>query len=120
MQFTKAADASNRAVMAMSDDAALAAAREAEQAKLAIEKDVDALQATLTELDYTTESTLLQSFVTKYAEYRKLDAQILELVVEQTNLKAQRLAFGPVMESADVIRTTVETLRRRPRATPGR
>lgn len=110
VQFTKAADASNRAVMATSDDASVAAAREAEQAKLAVQKDVGALQAILTELDYAKETGLLQTFVTRFAEYRTLDAQILGLVADQTNVKAQRLAFGPVMESADALRTAVDTL----------
>ena len=110
VQFTKATEASNRAVMANSDDVAVAAAREAEQAKLAVQKDVDALQAILTELDYTKETGLLQTFVPRFAEYRTLDAQILGLVADQTNLKAQRLAFGPVMESADAIRTAVDAL----------
>ena len=110
VQFTKAADASNRAVMANSDDVAVAASREAEEAKLTVQKDVDALQAILTELDYTKEAGLLQTFVTQFAEYGKLDAQILGLVADQTNIKAQRLAFGPVMQSADAMRTAVDAL----------
>ena len=93
-----------------SDDVAAAAAREAEQAKLAVQKDVEALQAILTELDYTKETGLLQTFEPRFEEYRKLDRQILDLVVEQTNLRAQRLAFGPVTEAADIMRAALDTL----------
>jgi hypothetical protein len=110
VQFTKAADASNRAVMATSDDRAQAAAREAEQAKLTVQQDVEALESILTELKSTDERRLLDSFVARFAEYRALDRQILDLVVEQTNLKAQRLAFGPAMESADAMRGALEAL----------
>src|SRR5690349_3150686 len=44
VQFTRAADASNRAVMADTDEASSAAAREAQQARQAVEQDVDALR----------------------------------------------------------------------------
>ena len=110
VQFTKATDASNRAVMANSDETAQAAARDAEQAKLAVQTDLDALQAILSELEYTNESRLLESFVTRFAEYRTLDRRILDLVVEQTNLKAQRLAFGPANEAAEAMRTALDAL----------
>ncbi len=43
VQFTKAADAANRAVMADTDDASVAFAHEAEQAKQVVQRDVDAL-----------------------------------------------------------------------------
>jgi hypothetical protein len=110
VQFTKAADASNRAVMASSDDIATAAAREAERAKAAVQQNVDDLQALLAELDYTEETALLQTFVSRFGQYRELDGQILELVVGQTNLKAQRLAFGPVSEAADAMAAALAAL----------
>jgi hypothetical protein len=110
VQFTKAADAANRAVMATTDEGAQAAARDAEQAKLAVQKNVDALQTILAELKYSDESRLLESFVARFGEYRELDRRILELVVEQTNLKAQRLAFGPAMESAEAMKRALGEL----------
>ena len=110
VQFTKATDASNRAVMANSDEVAQAAARDAEQAKQAVQADIDALQAILSELKYANESRLLESFVTRFGEYRTLDRQILDLVIEQTNLKAQRLAFGPANEAAEAMRAALDAL----------
>jgi predicted signal transduction protein with EAL and GGDEF domain len=110
VQFTKAADAANRAVMADTDEASVAFAREAEQATGAVEKDVDALGPILQGLGYTNEARLLTEFATRFAKYREMDRRILDLAVENTNLKAQRLAFGPAQEAADAFRDSLKAL----------
>jgi hypothetical protein len=110
VQFTKAADAGNRAVMADTDEASVAFAGEAEQAKQAVQADIDALGPILQDLDYSDESRLLQEFVGRFAEYRELDRRILDLAVENTNLKAQRLSFGPAQEAADSFRDSLESV----------
>ena len=110
VQFTKAADASNKAVMADTDEASVAFAREAEQAKQAVQTNIDTLRPILESLDYSDESRLLQQFVTRFAEYRELDRRILDLAVENTNLKAQRLSFGPAQEAADSFRESLEAV----------
>jgi hypothetical protein len=101
VRFTKAADASNRAVMADTDAASVEFAREAETAKQNVQKDIETLRPLLGELKFTDESQLLQQFVDRYAKYTALDQTILELAVENTNLKAQRLSFGPGQAAAD-------------------
>lgn len=111
VQFAKAADASNRAVMADTDESSSAFAREAEQAKQAIAADVSALAPLLSALGYDEESRDLDAFRQRFDAYRKLDATILELAVENTNLKAQRLSFGPALQEADAFRDAVEALR---------
>ena len=111
VQFTKAADAANRAVMADTDETSVAAAREATEAKQAVQHDVDALAPMLHSLGYTDESRLLQDFVTRYAEYDAIDRRILDLAVENTNLKAQRLSFGPGAEAADALRDALTGLK---------
>ena len=108
--FVKASDASNRAVMADTDEASLAFAHEAEQATESVESDVAALAPHLRSLEYPTEVQALTSFTDGFAEYRKLDRVILELAVENTNLKAQRLSFGPAREAADGLRAALEAL----------
>ena len=50
----------------------------------------------------------LNGFKTRFDEYRRLDDEILPLAVENTNLKAQRLSFGPAREAAEAFRTSVE------------
>ena len=107
IEFTKAADASNRAVMADTDEASVAFAREADQATQAAQKNTDALGPRLRDLGYSDESRLLEQFVSRFAEYRAMDWRILDLAVENTNLKAQRLSFGPAQEAADTFRDSL-------------
>lgn len=101
IEFTKAADAANRSVMADTDELSTADAHEAEAAKQAVHKDVEALSPLLQRLGYADESRLLQDFTTRFAAYETLDRRILDLAVENTNLKAQRLSFGPAQAAAD-------------------
>jgi len=110
VQFTKAADAANRAVMADTDDASIAFAHEAAQAKQSVQRDVEALGPMLERLHYTDEAGILQEFTNRLASYEALDRDILDLAVENTNLKAQRLSFGPGQTSADAMRDALEPL----------
>ena len=112
LQLTKAADASNRAVMAETDTASGAAAREAEEATGAIQRDTQALQPILRDLAYAYEMRLLDEFDRRFTEYRTLDRTILGLAVENTNLKAQQLSFGPAREAADAFRDSLEAVAR--------
>jgi len=108
VQFSRAADASNRAVMADTDEASSAAAREAEQATKAVEHDTDTLRRILDELGDRDEARELDTFKARFAQYRALDADILPLAVENTNIKAQRLSFGPAQEAVDAFRKSIE------------
>ena len=110
IQFTKAADAANRAVMADTDEASLAFAREAEQAKEKVQVDIDGLKPLLEGLHYSDEGRLLQEFVNQFRDYSELDRRILDLAVENTNLKAQRLSFGPAQEAADSFRDSLKSV----------
>jgi hypothetical protein len=108
VQFGKAADASNRAVMAVTDEASSAAAREAEQAMQAVERDIEALQRILQDLAYRDEIRGLEAFKTCFVGYRALDAEVLPLAVENTNIKAQRLSFGPARDAANDFRQSLQ------------
>lgn len=110
VQFTKTADAANRAVMADTDEASVTFAREAEQSSAAIQKDVDTLGPLLQKLGYSDESTLLKQFVERFAEYHMLDRRILDLAVENTNVKAQRLAFGPAQDAANALHEALKAV----------
>ena len=110
VQFTMASDAANRAVMADTDEASIEFAKESREATAAVQKDVDALRSTLTTLGYADENTLLSAFANNFAEYRRLDDSVLGLAVENTNLKAQRLAFGPAQDAANAFRDALRGL----------
>jgi uncharacterized protein YPO0396 len=108
VQFAKAADAANRAVMTETDETSAAAAREATEATQAVQRNVERLEPILQSLAYPAEVGQLGTFKARFAEYRALDNEILPLAVENTNLKAQRLSFGPAQEAADAFRDALE------------
>ncbi len=108
VSFTRAADASNRAVMADTDEASIAAKDEATAARQAVDHDLATLQPILTELDYADELRALAAFKTRYEEYRRLDDEILPLAIENSNLKAQRLSFGDAQEAAKAFRASLD------------
>lgn len=110
VQFVKASDAANRAVMADTDESSVAFAKEADQAKQAVQADIDALTTLLQGPHYADEAQLLRQFVTQFDEYRTLDAQVLTLAVENTNLKAQRLSFDAAQNAADDFRAALEAV----------
>ncbi len=110
VQFNKASDASNRAVMADTDEASVAFAQEAEQAKQVVQTDAATLAPHLRNLGYANEARLLEEFTKHFADYLNLDRTVLELAVENTNLKAQRLSFGPAQLAADAFRDALAAL----------
>ena len=110
VHFTKATDAANKAVMADTDEMSAAFAREAELETHAVEADVETLSPLVNGLRYEEEGQLLQAFATSFAEYRELDRRILQLAVENTNLKAQRIAFGPGQEAVDTFSDALASL----------
>jgi len=112
VQFARAAEASNRAVMADTDEASKAAANESGQATQAVEQDAAALRKILDGLGDRDELQQLDSFATRFTQYRALDADILPLAVENTNIKAQRLSFGPAQDAVDAFRRSIDAATR--------
>jgi hypothetical protein len=110
VDFSRASDASSRAVMADTDEASVAFAGEAVQAKEAVQEHSAALKPLLQTLGYSDETRLLEEFDRRFAAYRQLDGTILELAVENTNLRAQRLSFGPGQQEADAFRDALESV----------
>jgi len=101
LAFVKASEAGNRAVMAGSDEAAAAAAAEADGALQAAQGRLDELAPIVRYLAYDDDVRILEALTNRFAEYRKVNAEVLGLAVENTNLKAQRLSFGAGQDAAD-------------------
>lgn len=101
VHFSQVVDASNRAVMADTEEASLAAALESKNATGAVEKEAAALAQLFDGLSYAEEARILREFNARFAEYRKLDSRIVALAVENTNLIAQALSLGPATQAAD-------------------
>jgi len=112
VQFARVVDGGNRAVMADTDEASIAFARETEQTTQLVQRDVEALKPVLAGLGYSQEARLLEDFQQRFSEFRALDTTILGLTVENTNLKAQRLSFGPAQQAADAFRDALEPITR--------
>src|SRR5262245_37040327 len=110
VQFARAADASNRAVMTDADEDATRAVREAEQATQRVQRDVEQLRSVLASMGYQEELGLLDGFTKRFDDYLKLDAEILPLAVENTNAKAQRLSFGPAAQAVNEFRTALDAV----------
>ena len=110
VQFNKAADASNRAVMADTDAASIAFAKESETATHVVENDVTALAPLLQALGFSPEIQAFEEFKTHFSQYRELDRNVLALAVENTNLKAQSLSFGAATEAANKLRDSLAPL----------
>ena len=108
VQFVQAADASNRAVMADTDEGSAAAADEARRARQTVERNAQALQTLLQSLGYSDDLRYLEGFRKRFDEYRRLDDELLPLAVENTNVKAQRLSFGPAREASDAFRMALD------------
>lgn len=112
VEFTKAADAANRAVMANTDTESVAFARESTEAADDVRRNAEPLAMLLVSLRYADESKLLGEFTSRFADYQALDRTILELAVENSNLKAQRLSFGPMQKEADAFRDSLASIER--------
>jgi hypothetical protein len=110
VQFTMAADAANRAVMADTDETSKAAADEAVKSREQVERDVNALEPLLKGLGYTSDLQSLDEFKRQFTEYKNLSDETLSLAVENTNLKAQRLSFTTAQTAVDDFRKALDAL----------
>jgi len=110
VDFTKTADAANRAVMADTDADSIAFARESEAAAQEAHRVSKQLGTIVAGLGYSDEVQRLTEFNSRFSEYQTLDRTILGLAVENTNLKAQRLSFGSVQKEADAFRGSLEAV----------
>ncbi|MES1209352.1 MAG: hypothetical protein ABUS79_25725 [Pseudomonadota bacterium] len=97
VDLAKASDASDRAVLADTDEDSVQFARQARASTDAVMTALPLLAARTFGPDAARVANLREQL----DRYRQVDGEILALAVENTNLKAQRLSFGPVREAAD-------------------
>lgn len=108
LRLSQADDASNRAVMADSDEASIAFAHDAEEATRELGRSLAELGSLLRKLRLSQEIRTFDEFQGQWSKYQTLDKEILTLAVENTNLKAQALSFGSARETADALRASLE------------
>jgi hypothetical protein len=93
--------------MAADDAVAATTANEARASIAAIDQHARELRDTLQALGYGRDLEHLDAFVSRFEEYRRLADEVLSLTVENSNVKAQRLSFGPAADSAEAFRTAL-------------
>jgi len=107
VEFMKAAEASNRAVMSDTDAASTAAAEQAAGSRKVVSRDQQALRQLIAKLGYGDDGAILEAFGTRFNTYQQLDDEILPLAVENTNLKAQRMSFVDARAAAAAVRSAL-------------
>jgi hypothetical protein len=108
--FAQTSNASDRAVLADTDAESQKFAREAELSARSVQTSGANLATRLADLGNREDVATLAAFQERFAQYRTLDRQILALAVENTNLKAQRLSFGPVRRAADDLSAALDAI----------
>ena len=109
VEFTKSVDAGNRAVMADTDDP-LRPTRARLRRRPTPSCATRMRSGRSCTSCRTRRKLTARAFNRRLSEFRGLDQSILDLAVENTNLKAQRLSFGPVREAADAFRDALDAL----------
>ena len=94
--------------MATSEDTSASAVAESKRARDVVDRNIAALKPLLESLGYRDDLRYLDGFTTRFEEYKRLDDEIVTLAVEGTNVKAQRLSFGPAQQAADAFRKALE------------
>jgi hypothetical protein len=112
INFLKSIEAEKLAVMAETDEASLAFADESRRAVEAVEVDLKELSRLVGLHPAADESKLLQEFEAAWEQVRKIDRVILDLAVQNTNLKAFRLSFGKGREAVERFENALNALTR--------
>jgi hypothetical protein len=94
INIIKSVEAEKSAVMANTDEESVRFAEESRHASEAAEKNWQELTELIGAYPSAPEKELLQEFDSCWREFRKIDQQVLEFAVQNTNLKAARLSFG--------------------------
>jgi len=101
MQLHRSAEAERGAILADTAEASGELAREASAATETLRADLASIGPLLAALRFERERQLLAEFEGTFAESEAVDRELLALATENSNVAAQRLAFGPGQELAD-------------------
>ena len=99
LNLSLSSEAEKSAVMAVTDAESQTFADQARSASAELESERGELQRMVETSGTSAEAGLLDQFSRAFAECRKIDDGLLDLAVENTNLKAYSLAFGPAAEA---------------------
>jgi hypothetical protein len=108
VQLHRSAEAVQRAIMADTDETSADFVREAQEATAALEEDYRSIEPIVGKIGSGEEVRLAQEFGNSLGRLKDLDRTLLALAVENTNVKAQRISFGPAREAAAALRDHLE------------
>jgi hypothetical protein len=97
LSLASATEAEKSAVMAITDEDSQKFADQARAGSAAAERARGELEGLLD----PSERNLFAQFTQHFAEFQRIDKEVLDLAVKNTNLKASSLAFGPAMAAVN-------------------
>ena len=101
VDFIRASEASNRAVVADTDEEAAAAAARAREARHAVDTQLEGLRRVLAALGDADDIRQLEAFRIRYDVYRQLDDEILPLAIE--NITADARSVSSALERRQLV-----------------
>jgi hypothetical protein len=99
LALASASEAEKSAVMATTDQDSQTFADQARAATAFLQQEREQLGQLLRANGSPHENELLAEFSKTFADFERIDHDLLDLAVQNTNLKAYRLAFGPAAET---------------------
>jgi hypothetical protein len=110
VDLSRASETEKIAVMAVTDEESKTFAAQSREASAAVVQGRDGLARLLRSGGDPCEQKHLSEFSQAFAEYQRIDSELLDLAVKNTNLKAYGLAFGPAAESIREMDTALARL----------
>jgi tetratricopeptide (TPR) repeat protein len=108
--LASASEAEKSAVLAITDQESQAFADQARVATASVEEERRELEQLLTQGGIQGEKALLDEFSQLFTEFQRIDHELLNLAVQNTNLKAYALAFGPAASALTEMSTALSHL----------
>ena len=105
LNLALASEAEKSAVLAVTDEESRAFADQARTATAEVEWKHQELEKLLAAGGTQDEKDLLAQFSTVFAEFQRIDHDLLALAVKNTNIKAYNLAYGPAMDALNTMNT---------------
>lgn len=110
INLLKSVESEKSAVMADTDEASISFAEESLREAEAGELNRRELAGLIEKYPSDKEKSLLQEFDSCWGEFRKIDRQVLDFAVQNTNLKAARLSFGAGRAAMDQFENALSRL----------
>lgn len=110
LALASASEAEKSAVMAVTDEDSKGYADQARAATSQAESVRHDLQRALRQGGTARELDIFEQFSRAFAEFQRVDTDLLDLAIKNTNIKAYNLTFGPAKQSIDEMSAGLTTI----------